>query len=140
MIALDQLVPMNHHVRKIEAALDFSFIYKLVEDMYSEIGRPSIDFVTLIKFAFIQYTSGIRLVRKTVEEADDLRQHEDVKPIYAKRKETIERVFSDGKEKHGMRLTTLNGLNKLSMKEMLTFAAMNFEKLANWTWKVPQIV
>ena len=31
--------------------------------------------------------------------------HQDVKPIYAKRKETIERVFADAKEKHGMRST-----------------------------------
>jgi hypothetical protein len=36
-----------------------------------------------------------------VEEADHLRHHQDVKPIYAKRKETIERVFADAKEKHG---------------------------------------
>ncbi|CAH0191621.1 hypothetical protein SRABI133_01676 [Peribacillus simplex] len=43
MITLDQLVPSNHLVRKMEAAIDFSFIYDLVKDMYSEIGRPSID-------------------------------------------------------------------------------------------------
>ena len=36
-----------------------------------------------------------------VEEADHLRHHQDVKTIYAKRKETIERVFADAKEKHG---------------------------------------
>ncbi len=42
-----------------------------------------------------------------VEEADHLRHHQDVKPIYMKRKETIERVFADAKEKHGMRWTTL---------------------------------
>lgn len=35
MIALDQLVPADYLVRKIEAAIDFSFIYDLVEDMYS---------------------------------------------------------------------------------------------------------
>lgn len=45
-----------------------------------------------------------------VEEADNLRHHQEVKPIYAKRKETIERVFADAKEKHGMRWTTLKGL------------------------------
>ena len=44
MIALEQLVPANHLVRKIEAAIDFSFIYSLVQDMYSsKRGRPSID-------------------------------------------------------------------------------------------------
>jgi hypothetical protein len=34
MIALDQLVPAEHLVRKMEVALDFSFIYPLVESMY----------------------------------------------------------------------------------------------------------
>ena len=33
-----------------------------------------------------------------VEEADHLRHHLDVKTIYAKRKEMIERVFADAKE------------------------------------------
>ncbi|WP_256816846.1 IS1182 family transposase, partial [Cytobacillus sp. Bac17] len=65
-----------------------------------------------------------------VEEADHLRHHQDVKPIYEKRKETIERVFADAKEKHGMRWTTLRGLKKMSMQAMLTFAAMNLKKMA----------
>src|SRR3954449_6324463 len=70
MIALDQLVPANHLVRKIEAAIDFSFIYDLVKDMYSEVGRPSIDPVILIKLTFIQYTFDIRSMRKTIEEIE----------------------------------------------------------------------
>jgi hypothetical protein len=31
IINLDQLVPPNHLVRKMEAAIDFTFIYDLVE-------------------------------------------------------------------------------------------------------------
>nr|WP_106779767.1 IS1182 family transposase [Lysinibacillus timonensis] len=75
-----------------------------------------------------------------VEEADHLRHQNDIKQIYARRKETIERVFADAKEKHGMRWTTLRGIKKLSMQAMLTFAAMNLKKLANWTWQAPKIV
>ncbi|MED3712417.1 transposase, partial [Peribacillus frigoritolerans] len=74
-----------------------------------------------------------------VEEADHLRRHQDAKPIYAKREETIERVFADAKEKHGMRWTTLRGLKKLSMQAMLTFAAINLKKMANWTWRGPKM-
>lgn len=74
-----------------------------------------------------------------LEEADHLRHHKEVKTIYAKRKETIERVFADAKEKHGMRWTTLRGLKKLSMQAMLTFAAMNLKKMANWIWKGPEM-
>ncbi len=72
-----------------------------------------------------------------LEEAEHLRHHDEIKQIYAKRKETVERVFADAKEKHGMRWTTLRGLKKLSMQAMLTFAAMNLKKMATWTWQQP---
>ena len=70
-----------------------------------------------------------------IEEVDHLRHTEENKQIYAQRKETIERVFADMKEKHGMRWTTLRGLKKVTMQAMLTFAAMNLKKLATWLWK-----
>ncbi|MDM5313965.1 hypothetical protein [Peribacillus frigoritolerans] len=35
LITIDQLVPPNHLVRKMEAAIDFTFIYDLLKDMYS---------------------------------------------------------------------------------------------------------
>ncbi len=43
ILTIEQLVPKDHLVRKLDAAIDFSFIYRLVEDLYSTIGRPSID-------------------------------------------------------------------------------------------------
>lgn len=68
LVALDQLVPSEHLVRKVEATIDFSFIYELVQDLYSEKGRPSIEPVVLIKLTFIQCLFGIRSMRKTIEE------------------------------------------------------------------------
>ncbi len=50
--------------------LNFSFIYPLVEDLYSTIGRPSIDPVVLIEMTFIQYTFGIRSMRQTIKEIE----------------------------------------------------------------------
>ena len=47
LVMLEELVPEDHLLRKIDAAIDFSFIYDLVEDRYSQDnGRPSIDPVT----------------------------------------------------------------------------------------------
>ncbi len=63
-----------------------------------------------------------------------MRHTEGSREIYAQRKETIERVFADMKEKHGMRWTTLRGLEKVTMQAMLTFVAMNLKKLATWLW------
>lgn len=70
-----------------------------------------------------------------IDEANDLRHNESVKKIYKKRKETIERVFADAKEKHGMRYTKLRGLSKIEMEVSLIFSCMNLKKLANWRWK-----
>ena len=69
IVCIDDLVPANHLVRKIDKAIDFTFIYDLVKDMYSnELGRPSIDPVVLFKIIFIQYLFGIRSMRQTIEE------------------------------------------------------------------------
>ncbi|WP_289317477.1 hypothetical protein [Peribacillus sp. NJ4] len=37
----------------MEATIDYSFIYDLVKDMYSEVGRPSIDPVIILYTAKI---------------------------------------------------------------------------------------
>ena len=71
MFCLDDLVPKDHLVRKIEAAIDWSFIYELVEPLYcEENGRPSLDPVTLIKLPVLQYMFGIRSMRRTVQEVE----------------------------------------------------------------------
>ena len=71
IVSLEQLVPEDHLLRKIDAAVDFDFIYDLVEGKYStETGRPSIDPVTLIKIPIIQYMFGIKSMRQTIKEIE----------------------------------------------------------------------
>ncbi len=75
----------------------------------------------------------LRHVWKDYEElADDARYTPEYKDLYAKRKETIERVFADAKEKHAMRYTFYRGLARVSKWVRLKFAAMNLKKLARW--------
>ncbi len=69
-----------------------------------------------------------------IDEVERLRHTPVNRQLYARRKETIERVFADAKEKHGMRWTRYRGLKKVTMQTMLTFAALNLKKLANWSW------
>ncbi len=66
---------------------------------------------------------------------EQLRKTDRGKEIYAQRKETIERVFADAKEKHAMRYTHHRGLAAVTRWVRLKFAAMNLKKLANWSWK-----
>ena len=60
---------------------------------------------------------------------EQLRKTERGKEIYAMRKQTIERVFADAKEKHAMRYTHHRGLARVSAWVRLKYATMN---LKNW--------
>ena len=57
------------------------------------------------------------------------------KELYRQRKETIERVFADAKEKHVMRYTPYRGLAQTANWGKLKFSAMNLKKLAKWKWR-----
>ena len=77
-----------------------------------------------------------RHIWKDFEElADDVRYTPRYQKLYKQRKETIERVFADAKEKHAMRYTQYRGLAQVSNWVKLKFAAMNLKKLACWLWK-----
>lgn len=71
MFCMDDMVPQNHLLRIIDKAINWSFIYELVEDKYSQDnGRPSMDPVMLIKIPFIQYLYGIKSMRQTMKEIE----------------------------------------------------------------------
>lgn len=69
MVNIEDLVPQNHLLRKIDKYIDFSFIYEKVRPYYSmECGRPSIDPVMLFKMMMIGYIYGIRSERQLEQE------------------------------------------------------------------------
>ena len=68
-VVIDQLVPKEHLLRKIDAAVDFTRLYEMVEPLYCEDnGRPSIDPVVLFKMVLIQHLYGLPSLRRTAEE------------------------------------------------------------------------
>ena len=71
---------------------------------------------------------------KYIEFAEDIRHTPKYKKLYEKRKETIERVFADVKEKYAMRYTLPRGLVHVTNWVRLKFAAMNLKKFAIQKW------
>ncbi|ONI47883.1 hypothetical protein AN643_03785 [Candidatus Epulonipiscioides saccharophilum] len=69
-----------------------------------------------------------------MEQVEEIRHTIGSQEIYSSRSQTIERVFADAKEKHGMRYTQYRGLAKVKMELTLLFACMNLKKLANWKY------
>ena len=71
MFSMDSMVPQDHMLRLIDKAINWNFIYDLVEDKYCQNnGRPSMDPVMLVKIPFIQYLYGIKSMRQTIREIE----------------------------------------------------------------------
>ncbi len=75
-----------------------------------------------------------------IERAEDFRHSPLGKSTYARRSQTIERVFADAKEKHAMRYTPYRGLTAVSNWVKLKFAVLNLKKLALWRFLFPLLL
>lgn len=61
IVLLDELVPQDHLLRKIDAAVDFSFIHDICKDLYSpDNGRPAIEPELLFKMLLLGYLYDIK--------------------------------------------------------------------------------
>ena len=74
-----------------------------------------------------------------LETAEDIRHTEWGRDLYRQRGQTIERVFADAKERHGMRNVRYRGLRKVHHYLTLVFACMNLKKLARWKQKTKRL-
>lgn len=69
MVTLEELVPKNHLVRKVDVAIDFEFIHDEVAHLYChDNGRPPIDPVILFKMMLLGYLFGVPSERRLVQE------------------------------------------------------------------------
>ena len=68
MIDMEELISKDHLLRKIKTKIDFDFIYEEAREYYSDIGRPSVDPICLIKMLLVGYLYGIRSERRLEEE------------------------------------------------------------------------
>lgn len=68
-VCINELVPDDHLLRKIEATIDFSFIHDLVKDLYcADNGRPALDPTLLFKLLFLGYLYGVRSERQLIRD------------------------------------------------------------------------
>ena len=71
VVYIENLVPQEHILRKIDKYIDFSFIRELTKNLYcADNGRPGIDPVILFKMILIGYLFGIRSERQLVKEIE----------------------------------------------------------------------
>jgi len=68
-VSIEELVPKDHLLRKIDRVIDFEFIRDKVKDLYcADNGRPAVDPVVLFKMLFLGYLFGVRSERQLIRE------------------------------------------------------------------------
>lgn len=69
IVILEQLVPKDHLLRRIDEAVDFSFIYDLCAPLYcADNGRPAIDPEVIFRMLIVGYLYGIKSEARLEEE------------------------------------------------------------------------
>lgn len=60
MVTIEDLVPKEHYLRRLEGVLDLSFVHEETAQLYSRrYGRPPIDPVVLVKYLLVGFLYGI---------------------------------------------------------------------------------
>lgn len=65
---LDDYVPADHLVRRLDAALDLGFVRTRLAPTYSPFGRPSVDPELMMRMLLVGHLFGIRSERRLCEE------------------------------------------------------------------------
>lgn len=69
-LCLEDRVPADHPLRRIDAVLDLSWLRGELAPFYSPIGRPSIDPELMIRMLLIGYCYGLRSERRLCQEVE----------------------------------------------------------------------
>ncbi len=70
-VSLEELVPQDHFYRHLQTVLDLSFVYDLVRECYSDVGRPSLDPVVFFKLQVVMFFEDIRSERLLLRQVAD---------------------------------------------------------------------
>ena len=71
LMSMEEMVPKDHLLRKIDKSMDFSFINEKTKHLYSQdSGRNCVEPVVLFKIVLLQYLYGIKSMRATIKQCE----------------------------------------------------------------------
>jgi transposase len=69
MVCVDELVPADDVLRRVERLVDWAQVRRTAEPFYSDFGRPGVDPVVLVKVFLVAAVRGIDSMRETMRVA-----------------------------------------------------------------------
>jgi transposase len=70
-LSLEDLVPEDHFYRRLQVALDLSFVRELVAPLYAKGGRPPVDPVVFFKLQLVMFFEDLRSERLLMRAVSD---------------------------------------------------------------------
>lgn len=68
IVGIEDIIPRDHLLRKIDSAVDFTRLYEMVEPRcFEDNGRPGVDPGVLFKMVLIQHLYGLPSLRSMDE-------------------------------------------------------------------------
>lgn len=67
-VRLEEMIPSDHILRRIQQVIDFTFIDRLTEPLYSGMGRPSVPPQVLVRMMMVGYLYGLTSERRLCQE------------------------------------------------------------------------
>jgi len=67
-VRLEEMIPPDHLLRRIQQAIDFTFIDRQTEALYSGMGRPSVPPQVLVRMMMVGYLYGLSSERRLCQE------------------------------------------------------------------------
>ena len=68
ILDIEEMIPENHLLRKINQLVSFDFIHDIAAPYYPDNGRSSVDPVSMFKMLLVGYLYGIKSERRLVQE------------------------------------------------------------------------
>ncbi len=114
---LDDLVPANHLLRKIDAVLDLSWLREELKSHYSQIGRPSVCPELMIRMLLVGYCYTCALMQS------------EAYAVSSGERKKIERLFGEVKHILGLTRLRLRGLTGAQDEFLLAATVQNLKRL-----------
>lgn len=67
-VRLEEMIPHDHILRRIDQAIDFTFVDRLTAELYSHTGRPSVAPQVLVRMMVVGYLFGLTSERRLCQE------------------------------------------------------------------------
>ena len=133
MVTIEDLMPQDHFLRKLKAALDLSFVYEETARLYNrKLGHPPIGPVVIVKYLLVGFLYGIPSERQIGQRNLERRYSPEYREALKLRQIRCEGTFAAQKRGRNLTRVLRRGIEAAKDRCLLSAAAMNLKRMIRY--------